>query len=417
MAGFPVPFAAMVLAAVCWFSLGKMTLQTYGRLRLTTSLGLANVLLLQNTFRVLGPAINAARTSTSMRSRDMESFYAGDYLTFTKQQLRGSHNQAHRPNEKSQDSGNEGLLKSPSFQSGTSSERRLLASPQSFLKGDSRAGSMHSKANSLTIDRAITPVSELNRGIVVTPGSPVQRYSGNMLPITPGHSRQNSLNSWALPIPPRPTRSPMSQKPILENINVNVPHAQQRYSPIAPLQPAATSQSASYASHERPAHKPSASGASAQDLDISGWLSRQRPDGHMPRGVYASSTAATTMASHQPSAAYPSTIEPYKRSGAPLLSAVAGQSSFPVSAVYSPTISMYSTQSTGTGEPGQSFSSYVFEDAAAMGPPPAGRQRIVVQQPSMSAVGGGHHGRPWSNGSAGARSKLSLSSSPPEGYL
>ena len=106
---------------------------------------------------------------------------------------------------------------------GANSSLRLLI-PNRTHRG--YAPSSASSASTESIGRAITPASELNDAIVIEPAPAfVKPGSGKYNAYLQPHLRSSSVDSMqsnlSLPPPPRHTKSPISRRPTLENIQVN----------------------------------------------------------------------------------------------------------------------------------------------------------------------------------------------------
>ncbi|TFK40233.1 hypothetical protein BDQ12DRAFT_488623 [Crucibulum laeve] len=249
ISGFIVPFEAMVFAYVCWFTLGVI-----------------NVMLLYNTFRVLGPAFDA-RSSASSR-KDLESFGttelgpSNSFSPAKRSSLQRKIDEyrfpipAYRP--QSQDS--------LSAMSGTSSTRNLL-SLQHERNGSSQ--SFQSFATPHMIGRSITPSTDLDR-IIAAPEPALQSSSPVLAKIQTENLRQDSSNSLGLPAPPRRTRSPILREPDPAPAST-VDGPWEMVSPAIPRQP--SNDIFGYPREEKQMHSPS---WSSEELDTTGWVSRQQ---------------------------------------------------------------------------------------------------------------------------------------------
>jgi len=293
VSGFQIPFQAVVFAFTCWFLLGVV-----------------NVLLLYNTLRVLSPAFDG-RTS----GKDPEGSGAQD------QDKRGYNESRLRMQEKSSDQ-----FAFPTFSpispttniSAYGSERGLLTYPE-------RAVSISSYYNypisSPSIGSNISPPSALNQNLLLIPEP---KAIGNPSPpqSVMEHSRENSADSLlSLPAPPRRTRSPPRGEPIVEpyrspanNLVVVLPQTANPTSPISARSAASPSGVKRETSVRARASDISDKTASSSDLDISGWLARQNPDGSMPRGL-KSQPLLSAVTPAFPS--LPTTTSPVKQSGGP----------------------------------------------------------------------------------------------------
>ncbi|KAG6854382.1 hypothetical protein C0991_007373 [Blastosporella zonata] len=195
----------MVFAYTFWSLLGQLLITCTNLLFIDRHhLGIVNVGLLYNTFRVLGPAF--------------------DHTVYKESEM-GSH-ERHNP---SQSKGNPGFdYPTPSYRSPTIAAFGQF-SPKSSIgallpvhqERSASIGSSYNYPNSPSIGRAITPVSELSLQRSVTPPEAVaQKYppsTGRSLGI---HDRHGSNESLGLPAAPRRTRSPVLHQPSMEQIRV-----------------------------------------------------------------------------------------------------------------------------------------------------------------------------------------------------
>lgn len=263
LAGIDVPFQVVVLAFVFWFSLG-----------------VANVFLLYNTQRALNPAFDAKTLSrqSSKRETDMSFGTSGAFKGMSEEPIQYSLTEKMIQEYRV---GNRTL--SPTTDS--SSERHLLHSGE-------RGASIYSvqSEHPLTV-RNISPVRELNEKL----NSYSLETSGTALQIQPEHNRSASADTiTSLPPPPRRIRSPPAAlqpfrssrsppspvgRPTSDTSSYSVP-----YSPM--------SASSTYdrpplrmAGLDNHARSVSSMSTGTMELDVSGWLSRQNPDGSMPSGL------------------------------------------------------------------------------------------------------------------------------------
>ncbi|KIK62516.1 hypothetical protein GYMLUDRAFT_72736 [Collybiopsis luxurians FD-317 M1] len=263
LGGYIIPFQAVVFAFVCWFALGVI-----------------DALLLFNTFRILGPAFQTRSTSSGSGS-DLESF--GTTETFkrltsgSRTPLKVNITDAMIKEYRDLSTPNTSVS---SFQSSTT-----VSYPE---RAASAQGSFH-RAASLDMQRQISPVSILNRSIVVeTPGSMVSIRPPVRVQET-DHTRQQSESSvTSLPVPPRRTPTPsrlLIDPPARTTSSFNSPLLRP-----SPAQPSLSPRNIPLPSPARYDERTRMSGSStvsslSGELDITGWLARQYPDGSMPTGT------------------------------------------------------------------------------------------------------------------------------------
>ncbi|KAG5653391.1 hypothetical protein H0H81_000778 [Sphagnurus paluster] len=196
ISGFKVTFASMIFAYACWFMLGVV-----------------NVLLLYNTFRVLGPAFDAP----SQRSSSASSFASGRPLNDDEEKQRAFEEKVDRyryPTPSYRSPQKEAF--GGQVTSSPSSVRPLLPVHQDRAAS---VKSFYSYPSSPSIGRAITPVDELER--TISPPEPArQKFSPSVSRALSGdHVRQASTESLGLPAAPRRTRSPVLHQPSLERMH------------------------------------------------------------------------------------------------------------------------------------------------------------------------------------------------------
>ncbi|KAJ7678514.1 hypothetical protein B0H17DRAFT_106346 [Mycena rosella] len=272
IAGRVCPFPLLVSAYVCWFMLG-----------------VANVLTLYNTFRVLGPAFDARSTS----QKDLES-NTGSTGSSTRRVMppmiaAGEREYSYHPSESmSEKSSRPNSLASWNQVQPASSENygapfQLMAPPLAARIQERREEytnelqRTHTRTNSERSDWTVTtpsfydygvtpdtasgprPKTQLSQLLLNEPavnGAPSRvRTSRRLPPLAQAEPAQG------LPAPPRSVRQVASQRSV--TVSLNSPHdsVEVRFSST------------------------SATSAAASELDISGWLNQQRPDGYMPRGL------------------------------------------------------------------------------------------------------------------------------------
>ncbi|TFK72979.1 hypothetical protein BDN72DRAFT_894414 [Pluteus cervinus] len=180
ISGFTIPFEAKVFASTCWYLLG-----------------IVDVMLLYNTFRVLGPAFDAR--STPARSNDTES--SGTMKKMGKYEARSSISQASL-----QSSLTEKIDQYRDLSYNAPTVRNVPAAHLAVGTGQAAAvQSFYSYPSSPSVGRKL---------------SNSQRQSPpSSEGLTINHSRQNSMNAVGLPAPPRPSRSPIKRYPTLERLH------------------------------------------------------------------------------------------------------------------------------------------------------------------------------------------------------
>ncbi|KAK7454478.1 hypothetical protein VKT23_011234 [Stygiomarasmius scandens] len=302
--GFSVPFQVMVLAFVCWFALGVV-----------------NAGLLFNTFRLLSPAIDTK--SFESRKIDRESF--GTPELFRRDSDFKHLNLTEKMIQEYRSGGGSPSLSSPIMdtKSTSSSEGLLPSYPE-------RAASQQSYYNyyqfAQEVPRNISPVSALNRSIVVQQEPSLYPVAVTEA-IAAEHTRQGSNSSvTSLPTPPRSRiRSNSSTpRPPLERIQTSYPADTQVVA--GPLQGPITPPS-SYARSPASTRRYSPSSikdaypgqhvrqgsqlsSNSFELDITGWLARQNPDGSMPHGLKGQEPLLSAVGPRFPSSPMPPVSDP-----------------------------------------------------------------------------------------------------------
>ncbi|KIM40010.1 hypothetical protein M413DRAFT_189985 [Hebeloma cylindrosporum] len=189
ISGFKVPFEAVLFASACWYSLCVV-----------------DVLLLYNTFRVLGPAFDT-RSAASTR---FSSFGTAGELEKNTPSTHRSEMQEKIHQYRAQSLGS----RSSSENSRSSSSQGLLPL---YLGRDERIHeSDYSYSNASMVGRPITPAG-FNYDITVPPPavSPIRKTSRDF----GEYSRNDSSTSIGLPAPPRRNRSPVLSQLMLEPRN------------------------------------------------------------------------------------------------------------------------------------------------------------------------------------------------------
>jgi hypothetical protein len=221
LSGFKVSPGGNVFALSCW------SLQ-----------GLVNVLLLYNTFRVIGLAFDAVSTSSGSRKGDMESF--------------GSSEKSYAPSVAKT---NPQAIQVPARSHSTTQPSRTRAltlqqSPSISSNGrryHHHGGSDGTTVSAASLQRAITPISELNHELLAAPEVALRKGATSTprlrLQTDDGESIA-STGSTGLPPPPRHTRSPIMRKPTLESLPPSSPQTRQgkkpshfNLSPTVPMMP------------------------------------------------------------------------------------------------------------------------------------------------------------------------------------
>ncbi|KAF8207160.1 hypothetical protein K438DRAFT_1714041 [Mycena galopus ATCC 62051] len=287
LSGNECPFPLLVAAYVCWFMLGVV-----------------NVLVLYNTFRVLGPAFNGKTTS----QKDLESNVSGT-----------------RP------------IMPPMIAVG---EQEYSYSESMLEKSSYRPSSEKSRPNSLSSFNQVHPASSEN------PGTPFQlmapplaariqerreQYANDISRV---HSRTDSEHSNWTTTPsfysyetsatldaPRPTKGRVSQLLLNEPVVNGAPSrvrstSPRRLTPLSepPIQslPAPPRMNRQVVTKRPVSVAPSSPHESIEirysngssEMDITGWLDQQRPDDYMPRGL-VSAVGSTYSVPPVPASAIP----------------------------------------------------------------------------------------------------------------
>ncbi|KAJ3930665.1 MAG: hypothetical protein NXY57DRAFT_1011057 [Lentinula lateritia] len=268
--GFVIPFQVTVFAFVCWFALG-----------------IADALLLFNTFRVLSPAFEAK--SASGGQADLESF--GTAETFKRRFSLDSQGPL-------QLNLTEAMIKEYRGTSLSSPSSYNASSTVSYPERAASAQSSYRHATAEEVNRQISPVSILNESIVVeAPGSMIaSRPPARVSNVD--HIRQESQSSTtSLPIPPR--RTPPPSHLIIDHPSTSslrspssvAPSSLSRPVParpsLSPRNVALSSPARSFSPQKERARVSEASTSSltSEELDVTSWLANQNADGYMPTGL------------------------------------------------------------------------------------------------------------------------------------
>ncbi|KAF5381971.1 hypothetical protein D9615_004299 [Tricholomella constricta] len=210
ISGFTVSFESMIFAFTCWFMLGVV-----------------NVLLLYNTFRILEPAFD----TPSQRESSLSFGTGGMFERYESSQSK----EAQRSFEEKVD---QYRYPTPSYRSPAitsfgqvsppSSVRPLLPAHQ---ERSASVQSFYSYPSSPSIGRAITPVDELQR--TISPPEPAApKFSPSTTRALSDHARQVSTDSFGLPAAPRRTRSPVLHHPSLEQMHSATRTVNGTWSPV-----------------------------------------------------------------------------------------------------------------------------------------------------------------------------------------
>lgn len=323
--GFYVPFEVMVLAFVCWFALGVV-----------------NAGLLFNTFRLLSPAMDTK--SFEFKRDDRESFGTPELfrrdsdfkdLNLTEKMIQEYRTRNGSPSMSSP---------SPDTMSTNSADGLLPSFPERAVSQQSYY-SYSQPTHEIT--RNISPVSTLNRSIVVQQQDMQSLYPTAVTRVLNAeHNRHVSDTSvTSLPTPPRSrTRSSSLSRPALGYIQTSYPVDTTQAmvsSPHGPITPPsrgsiASTRRLSPSSFPRDVNPYSLHGRSGSqlsstsvELDITGWLARQNPDGSMPRSQEPLLSAVrphfpSTMPVSNPNASASQRLKPLllasvERTGSPIL--------------------------------------------------------------------------------------------------
>ncbi|KAK7044221.1 hypothetical protein VNI00_007943 [Paramarasmius palmivorus] len=257
LAGMEIPFEAAVLA----FDL---------------TVGVANALLLFNTHRVLTPAIVARNTTQSKQSKRETDMSFGTADTFKRLTTVSAMPIHYNLTEKMINEYRAGYPTiSPTTD--TSSDRRLLF-------GDNRSMNSYFTSDVAGMPRNISPVAQLNERLDTHP----ETSTAKAVPMTE-HARNESTDTLSsLPPPPRRLRTPPAALQPLNAYRTSSASVDLRSN-----SPSLRTQSPVSLTSTRPPrmsalqHNRASSvySSASVELDVSGWLARQNPDGTMPSGL------------------------------------------------------------------------------------------------------------------------------------
>ncbi|KAJ7746652.1 hypothetical protein B0H16DRAFT_1375950 [Mycena metata] len=277
LSGGDCPFPLLVAAYVCWFMLG-----------------IANVLTLYNTFRVLGPAFDARSTSqkdlesnvSGSRSRVMPPMIAvGEegfsYRPSESMSEKTSMSERSRPNSLSsfnqvqpasgENPGAPFRLQAPPLAARIQERREEYANDleRTHSRTDSEASNWTVNAPSFVsapsfYDYGTTPSIDAPPRGKTRLSKLLLEEASNGAPI----GRVRSASPRSLP----PTESPMQSLPAPPRVNRQV--AAKRTVSVQPNSPVGSVEV-----------RYSTTTDGSQEMDITGWVTQQRPDGYMPRGL------------------------------------------------------------------------------------------------------------------------------------
>ncbi|KAL0572326.1 hypothetical protein V5O48_009648 [Marasmius crinis-equi] len=260
-----IPFPFMVIAFTLWFALGVI-----------------NAVLLFNTHRVLTPAFDM---KTSIHSKRQTEMSFGNTQTFKRLTTVSAMMPPYpQVSEKMVEEYRRGFGGNQPYSpvTDTSSHRGLLAGN---TKDEASIYSYYAYDAPDPYPRNITPVAELNKSLETLPEESASSFGS--------HDRQNSVSTLSsLSPPPRRPRSPPSALRRVEDSRSS-PSPVHRSSPSLSSLESRAQSPLSLSSHKPPPmaalrngdHQRYSSGGSSVELDVSGWLARQNPDGSMPSGV------------------------------------------------------------------------------------------------------------------------------------
>ncbi|KAJ7758865.1 hypothetical protein DFH07DRAFT_818108 [Mycena maculata] len=268
LSGKTCPFPLLVAAYVCWFMLG-----------------IGNVLSLYNTFRVLGPAFDARSTS----QKDLES-NTGSKVSSSRVMppmiAAGEREYSYRPSEAmSEKSRPNSLASFNQVQPRTSTENYVAPFK---LKAPPLAARIQKRRDEYTndqLERTYSRESEASDWTVNTVTVPSFYDYGSTPEIDAPPRPKTRLSQLLLNEPsvdgaPRRVRStssrrvpPLSQVEPVQGLPAP-PRTVKAQRPVTVLQSPHDSVEIRFSST-----------SSTSQLDITGWLSEQRPDGYMPHGL------------------------------------------------------------------------------------------------------------------------------------
>jgi len=280
LSGRVCPFPLLVAAYVCWFMLG-----------------VANVLTLYNTFRVLGPAFDARSTS----QKDLESNVSGSRSRVMPPMIAAGERFSYRPSESMSEKTSMSVSErsrpnslssfnqvQPASGENPGAPFRLQAPPlaariqekreeyttdleRTHSRADSENSNWTSNAPSFVsaasfYDYGTTPSIDAPPRGKTRLSKLLLEEASNGAPI--GRVRSASPRSL---LPP-PSESPMQGLPAPPRANRQV--AAQRTVKVQPNSPVGSVEV-----------RYSSTTEGSEEMDITGWVTQQRPDGYMPRGL------------------------------------------------------------------------------------------------------------------------------------
>ncbi|RDB26384.1 hypothetical protein Hypma_006851 [Hypsizygus marmoreus] len=257
ISGFTVAFESMIFAFTCWFMLG-----------------IVNVLLLYNTFRILGPAFDAPSQRESSLSFGTNGQFARYSPSLSNEQQRSFDEKVEQYRYPTPS------YRSPTPEAFTQVSSQISLRPLLPVHQERSASvqSFYSYPSSPSIGRAITPVSDL-QSVITPPESATNRFSPS-----DDHSRRGLSDSTGLPAAPRRTRSPVLHQPSIEQIRSPVVIVNGSWTPMRPGMPR---QPSSHTLGRRDSgSRYSSSSAFSADLESSNWSSLQVTGGLSPNAPF-----------------------------------------------------------------------------------------------------------------------------------
>lgn len=199
VSGFAVPFQTIIFASVCWYTLSEAFPYPHVSCLMSNMIGVVDVFLLYNTFRVLGPAFDARSVASTRKSMasigNLEKFppapsgYAADMKQKIHQYRSESVSTLHSADRSISDSSSH-------------SGRHLLPLHH---------GKENSISNSSMLGRVIM-TNDNSQWDIATP-APVATLPGHTKQQSSMHSLAESITAGSLPAPPRQSRSALLMLP------------------------------------------------------------------------------------------------------------------------------------------------------------------------------------------------------------
>jgi hypothetical protein len=227
LSGFTVSPGGNVFAVSCWFLLGISSYCLF-QLEIYLDAGLVDVLLLHNTFRVIGPAFDAVSSSSDSQDASMESF--------------GGLEKSYSPSVIVVEDGPTTIPVAPVriqpprpllLASQPTRTRALTPQPPSYV------GYGGSTVTAASLQRPIAPMPELNGNFIASPEASLKKGAANVprLHLQTDQVTSSPLpssGSVGLPPPPRSTRSKIARRPTLESLPPSTPTQQPTPSTLSP---------------------------------------------------------------------------------------------------------------------------------------------------------------------------------------